>query len=185
VAGIKLNSSPSGSNFIINADNFKVYTGGGTLNPFSVSGNTVSMTNVDISGNLVVDGTLVTSKVASNAITTTAGGVLTSSNGGSYGLYGGTIFSWTMDSAGGPVWISTSISFSVSYGSTANVLQIRQNGTVISQCNVNSGGLYNLTVYVPSPGTGSQSYDVYLLYAASNPPNWNPPSSFFAMGLKR
>jgi hypothetical protein len=184
VAGIKLNSSPSGSNFIINADNFQVYTAGGTQNPFSVSGNTVSMTNVDISGNLVVDGTLITSKVAQNAITTTAGGVLTSSNGGDYGVYSGTVFSWTMDSAGGPVWISTTLYTTIIGRNTSNyALQIRQNGTVITETSGQSGG--TLSAYIPNPGTGSQSYDVYMYYVGGNPVDWNPPSYFFAMGLKR
>ena len=42
-------------NFLtILADNFNIYTTGGTVTPFSVSGNTVTMSNVNVSGGIQV-----------------------------------------------------------------------------------------------------------------------------------
>lgn len=69
VAGIQLNSSGVGSsNFIVLADNFKVYRSGYTSDPIFTTGTVGGVATVGIKGNLVVDGTLTTSGVANNAI---------------------------------------------------------------------------------------------------------------------
>ena len=52
LTGFQLLSGASSSSFIINANDFKIYTGGGNLTPFSVSGSTVL-----IDGQLNVSGT--------------------------------------------------------------------------------------------------------------------------------
>lgn len=69
VAGIQLNSSGAGSsNFIVLADNFKVYRAGYTSAPIFTTGTVGGVATVGIKGNLVVDGTITTSGVADNAI---------------------------------------------------------------------------------------------------------------------
>lgn len=69
VAGIQLNSSGVGSsNFIVLADNFKVYRSGYTSDPIFTTGTVNGVATVGIKGNLVVDGTITTSGVANNAI---------------------------------------------------------------------------------------------------------------------
>jgi archaellum component FlaC len=54
ITGYELNSGASGSSFVVKADEFKVYTGGGNVVPFSVVDNTVYMQNVEISSTLKV-----------------------------------------------------------------------------------------------------------------------------------
>lgn len=69
VAGIQLNSSGVGSsNFIVLADNFKVYRAGYTSDPIFTTGTVNGVATVGIKGNLVVDGTITTNGVANNAI---------------------------------------------------------------------------------------------------------------------
>ena len=54
ISGYVLNSGGSTSSFIVSADQFKIYTGGGTVIPFSVTGATVSMQNVEIASTIKV-----------------------------------------------------------------------------------------------------------------------------------
>lgn len=73
VAGIQLNSSGSGtSSFIVSADAFKVYKPGYTAMPIFQVGSVNGVNAVGINGNLVVDGTIVTKGLISNAVTITA-----------------------------------------------------------------------------------------------------------------
>ena len=71
VAGFQILSGLTGpSEFIINADTFKIFTDGGSKNPFSVTGGNIAMNgNVSINGNLLVHGTVVTEAIATDAIT--------------------------------------------------------------------------------------------------------------------
>jgi hypothetical protein len=55
ISGFQINSGASGaSNFIVQADTFKIKTSSGTLTPFSVSGDTVTLSNVNVSGNFAL-----------------------------------------------------------------------------------------------------------------------------------
>ena len=63
ISGYKLNSTGGTSDFTVLADNFKLYTAGGTLTPFSVSGSTVNMQNVVITGSLITQGSVTTDKL--------------------------------------------------------------------------------------------------------------------------
>ena len=54
ITGFELNNGTGGSNFIVSADTFKIKTSSGTLTPFTVSGNTVSLSNVSVSGNFAL-----------------------------------------------------------------------------------------------------------------------------------
>ena len=71
IAGFQILSGVTGpSEFIINADTFKIFTDGGSKNPFTVTGAGVALTgNVAIDGNLVVAGTIFTEAIATDAIT--------------------------------------------------------------------------------------------------------------------
>jgi len=71
IAGFQILSGITGpSEFIINADTFKIFTDGGSKNPFSVTGGNIAMNgNVSINGNLLVHGTVVTEAIATDAIT--------------------------------------------------------------------------------------------------------------------
>lgn len=69
VAGIQLNSSGVGSsNFIVLADNFKVYRSGYTSAPIFTTGTVNGVATVGIKGNLVVDGSIITAGIANNAV---------------------------------------------------------------------------------------------------------------------
>ena len=50
ISGYRLNSNGTTSSFIVQANEFKIYTSTGAAAPFSVSGNTVTMSNVNITG---------------------------------------------------------------------------------------------------------------------------------------
>ena len=71
IAGFQILSGVTGpSEFIINADTFKIFTDGGSKNPFSVTGGNIAMNgNVSINGNLVVAGTIFTEAIHENAVT--------------------------------------------------------------------------------------------------------------------
>lgn len=71
VSGFQILSGANGpSEFIINADTFKIFTDDGSKNPFSVTGGNIAMNgNVSINGNLLVSGTVVTAAIATDAIT--------------------------------------------------------------------------------------------------------------------
>ncbi len=71
IAGFQILSGLTGpSEFIINADTFKIFTDGGSKNPFSVTGGNIAMNgNVSINGNLVVAGTIFTEAIHENAVT--------------------------------------------------------------------------------------------------------------------
>lgn len=71
IAGFQILSGITGpSEFIINADTFKIFTDDGSKNPFSVTGGNIEMNgNVSINGNLLVHGTVVTDAIATDAIT--------------------------------------------------------------------------------------------------------------------
>lgn len=70
VAGIQLNSSNTGSsNFIVLADNFKVYRSGYTSDPIFATGTVNGVATVGIKGNLVVDGSIITKGIANSAVT--------------------------------------------------------------------------------------------------------------------
>jgi hypothetical protein len=71
IAGFQILSGVTGpSEFIINADTFKIFTDDGSKNPFSVTGGNIEMNgNVSINGNLLVSGTVVTEAIATDAIT--------------------------------------------------------------------------------------------------------------------
>lgn len=56
------------SDIVFAANQFTIKTQNGTLTPFSVSGNTVTMQNVAINGNLVVAGTITGDALAANAV---------------------------------------------------------------------------------------------------------------------
>lgn len=95
VAGVQLNSSSTGSsNFIVLADNFKVYRSGYTSDPIFATGTVNGVATVGIKGNLVVDGSIITAGVANNAITQTG------SANGTYSAFA----SFTIDIAA-PVYI--------------------------------------------------------------------------------
>ena len=65
VAGFRiLNNTAGTSSFIIQADKFAVETSSGSLSPFTVAGSTVTMANVNITGDLVVDGTINNNKIS-------------------------------------------------------------------------------------------------------------------------
>lgn len=69
IAGIQLNSSNTGSsNFVVLADNFKVYRSGYTSDPIFTTGTVNGTPTVGIKGNLVVDGSITTNGVATSAI---------------------------------------------------------------------------------------------------------------------
>ena len=69
VAGIQLNSSGVGSsNFIVLADNFKVYRSGYTSAPIFTTGTVNGVATVGIKGNLVVDGSIITAGLANNSV---------------------------------------------------------------------------------------------------------------------
>lgn len=55
------------SAFVVLADQFKVFNGTSDVAPFSVSGGIVTMQNVNITGNLVVDGAITNAKLADNS----------------------------------------------------------------------------------------------------------------------
>jgi hypothetical protein len=71
IAGFQILSGITGpSEFIINADTFKIFTDDGSKNPFSVTGGNIAMNgNVSINGNLVVAGTIFTEAIHENAVT--------------------------------------------------------------------------------------------------------------------
>lgn len=71
IAGFQILSGITGpSEFIINADTFKIFTDDGSKNPFSVTGGNIEMNgNVSINGNLVVAGTIFTETIHENAVT--------------------------------------------------------------------------------------------------------------------
>lgn len=70
VAGIQLNSSSTGSsNFIVLADNFKVYRSGYTSDPIFATGTVNGVATVGIKGNLVVDGSIITQGLGLNSVT--------------------------------------------------------------------------------------------------------------------
>jgi hypothetical protein len=70
VAGIQLNSSNTGSsNFIVLADNFKVFRSGFTSDPIFATGTVNGVATVGIKGNLVVDGSIITPGLANNSVT--------------------------------------------------------------------------------------------------------------------
>jgi hypothetical protein len=54
ITGFQLLGGGSTSEFIINADNFKVKTNSGSLQPLSVTGDTVTLQNVNINGNFAL-----------------------------------------------------------------------------------------------------------------------------------
>jgi hypothetical protein len=54
ISGFVLNSGGSTSSFIVSADQFKIYTAGGTKIPFSVADDVVTMQNVNIASTLTV-----------------------------------------------------------------------------------------------------------------------------------
>lgn len=57
LTGFQLLSGASSSSFIINANDFKIYTGGGNLTPFSVSGSTVLIDGqLNVSGTALISG---------------------------------------------------------------------------------------------------------------------------------
>ena len=57
LTGFQLLSGASTSSFIINANDFKIYTGGGNLTPFSVSGSTVLIDGqLNVSGTALISG---------------------------------------------------------------------------------------------------------------------------------
>ena len=57
LTGFQLLSGASSSAFIINANDFKIYTGGGNLTPFSVSGSTVLIDGqLNVSGTALISG---------------------------------------------------------------------------------------------------------------------------------
>lgn len=57
LTGFQLLSGASTSSFVINANDFKIYTGGGNLTPFSVSGSTVLIDGqLNVSGTALISG---------------------------------------------------------------------------------------------------------------------------------
>jgi hypothetical protein len=69
IAQMRLLSDGTTSSVAFTADVFKIYDGSSDIAPFSVSGGVVTMQNVEINGNLMINGTVNTDQLASGAVT--------------------------------------------------------------------------------------------------------------------
>ena len=92
LTGFQLLSGASSSSFIINANDFKIYTGGGNLTPFSVSGSTVLIDGqLNVSGTATIQGSSNTGDfIAAQFINSGSSGlssIKVRNNAGYYGLY--------------------------------------------------------------------------------------------------
>ena len=92
LTGFQLLSGASSSSFVINANDFKIYTGGGNLTPFSVSGSTVLIDGqLNVSGTATIQGSSNTGDfIAAQFINSGSSGlssIKVRNNAGYYGLY--------------------------------------------------------------------------------------------------
>jgi predicted nucleic acid-binding Zn-ribbon protein len=92
LTGFQLLSGASTSSFVINANDFKIYTGGGNLTPFSVSGSTVLIDGqLQVSGTATIQGSSNTGDFIAAQFINSGSSGLTSvkvrNNAGYYGLY--------------------------------------------------------------------------------------------------
>jgi hypothetical protein len=147
VAGIQLNSSSTGSsNFIVLADNFKVYRSGYTSVPIFTTGTVNGVATVGIKGNLVVDGTIITPGLANNSVTIPLSQTTTSS------VYGN----------GGDQVVST-VNYSSSYTSTVLIIFTGRQNYDFGARNT------NVNIYVNgSPVTANSIAGAINDYAAVN-----------------
>lgn len=111
VTGFKLNSSPTTSDFIVQADKFKIENDTGA--PFQVVGGTVFIKNASIqsfaiSSDKLAQEAATTEKIAQNAVSTST----FAQSSGSLGTTGGavTVQSLSVTTTGGPVLVQFSVS---------------------------------------------------------------------------
>ena len=145
ITGFEINSGGGGSNFIVKADNFKVYTGSGNVAPFSVSGSTVTMANAVVTGSLAIG----SSPVRSGTGMTGSGAAIANDGTFAFG-----------NSSKSVVWDGSALTINGSIISTGNIVDnaVSQQGGSSANNYIQSNGVLTLILqgsYVTPGVTGS------------------------------
>lgn len=154
-AGLYMDVAPGQSRVVIEANKFMILTSNGALSPFSVSGNTVTMTNVQMAA-AYITGQLTASQISVgslSAISGTLGNVdISSANIGSLTV-------GTLNIAGNAITVSAEAETGATF---ANATALTQIGSVTM--NWGSVAPQNVTVFWQFKSMENMTYDVVVKF---------------------
>jgi hypothetical protein len=149
------------SAFVVLADAFKVFNGSTDVAPFQVVGGVVTMQNVRITGNLIVDGDITTPKLADNA----ASKIDIVDGSASVGLTNAgytTAASVTITTIGKPVCVHVNVPGPFSFGTFVRIQ--RDGSDILAGQFVDQGrALFS----IDTPPAGTHTYNVQMLSSGS------------------
>lgn len=185
VAGIQLNSSNAGSsNFVVLADNFKVYRAGYTSDPIFSTGTVNGVATVGIKGDLVIDGSIVTNGVANNAInrpvTSSIGATTVSTTDTAY------ISVTLTTSVPCTIFASSSTGMSFPAGVTDSRFVLRINGNAVATMHTGSAYVQSIALsgaLAVSAGTHTITFTGWN--SGSYPPVEIESGTLYAVGIQK